>query len=196
MELALLTGEVGSGKTLLTRALVDRRGRPLRGGDDPEPPPAPRGSSCARWPRSSGSREPRFHVHELLDQIHERLLELDEAGPARAPDRGRGAPDPRQGHLRGDPPPHELPARRPQPDRGGAGRPAGAARAARSTAPTGRSPSGSAPQFHLAPLDRRGHRAPTCATGSAVAGAARPTSSPTEAVRAPPPGLGRASRGC
>ena len=39
MELALLTGEVGSGKTLLTRALVDKLGRALRGRDDPEPAP-------------------------------------------------------------------------------------------------------------------------------------------------------------
>src|SRR4249920_2413634 len=50
MELALLTGEVGSGKTLLTRALVDK--------------------------------QPRFHASDLLDQIHARLLELDEAGRA------------------------------------------------------------------------------------------------------------------
>ena len=39
MELALLTGEVGSGKTLLTRALVDRVGDKLRGRDDPQPAP-------------------------------------------------------------------------------------------------------------------------------------------------------------
>ena len=68
----------------------------------------------------------------------ERPARPDPRAPARArrggargaADRRRGAPDPRQAHLRGDPPAHELPARRPQPDRDRAGGPAGAARAA------------------------------------------------------------------
>ncbi len=76
MELALLTGEVGSGKTLLTRALVDRIGDKYEVGMILNPRLSPR-----QFLRSTASElgitQPRYHTSDLLDQIHERLLELD-----------------------------------------------------------------------------------------------------------------------
>ena len=81
MELALLTGEVGSGKTLLTRALVDRLGERYEVGMILNPRLSPR--QFLRTTASElGVKEPRFHSSDLLDQIHARLLELDEAGRA------------------------------------------------------------------------------------------------------------------
>ena len=79
MELALLTGEVGSGKTLLTRALVDRVGDSHEVGMilNPRLPPRQFLSAVAA---ELGVGEPKFRSNELLDQIHERLLALDEAG--------------------------------------------------------------------------------------------------------------------
>jgi len=79
MELALLTGEVGAGKTLLTRALVDRVGESHEVGMilNPRLPPRQFLSAVAG---ELGVAEPRFRSNELLDQIHERLLALDEAG--------------------------------------------------------------------------------------------------------------------
>ena len=79
MELALLTGEVGTGKTLLTRALVDRVGESHEIGMilNPRLPPRQLLSAVAA---ELGVAEPRFRSNELLDQIHERLLALDEAG--------------------------------------------------------------------------------------------------------------------
>ena len=79
MELALLTGEVGSGKTLLTRALVDRVGERYEIGMILNPRLPPR-QFLPRWPRSWASRSRASTSNELLDQIHERLLALDEAG--------------------------------------------------------------------------------------------------------------------
>jgi type II secretory pathway predicted ATPase ExeA len=77
-ELALLTGEVGSGKTLLSRALVDRLGDTCEVGMILNPRLSPR--QFLRTVASEiGVLEPRFHVADLLEQIHERLLELDEA---------------------------------------------------------------------------------------------------------------------
>ena len=78
-ELALLTGEIGSGKTLLTRALLDRL------------PPHyqvamvlnPRLSqSQFLWTLASELEVPgpAARVAELLDQIHRRLLSLDAEG--------------------------------------------------------------------------------------------------------------------
>ncbi|MCG6923864.1 MAG: AAA family ATPase [Acidobacteria bacterium] len=77
MELALLTGEVGSGKTLLTRALVDRVGERYEAGMilNPRLPPRQFLQTVAV---ELGVEEPRFHSNELLDQIHERLLALHE----------------------------------------------------------------------------------------------------------------------
>ncbi len=81
MELSLLTGEVGSGKTLLTRALVDRVGDRYEVGMILNPRLSPR--QFLRTAASElGVKEPRFHSSDLLDQIHARLLELDEAGRA------------------------------------------------------------------------------------------------------------------
>jgi general secretion pathway protein A len=79
MELALLTGEVGSGKTLLTRALVDRVGDGHEVGMilNPRLPPRQFLSAVAA---ELGVAEPRYRSNELLDQIHERLLALDQAG--------------------------------------------------------------------------------------------------------------------
>jgi len=77
MELALLTGEVGSGKTLLTRALVDRVGERYEAAMilNPRLPPRQFLHTVAV---ELGVEEPRFHSNELLDQIHERLLALHE----------------------------------------------------------------------------------------------------------------------
>lgn len=78
MELALLTGEVGSGKTLLSRALVDRLGDRYEVGMILNPRLSPR--QFLRTAASElGVEAPRFHANDLLEQIHERLLALDEA---------------------------------------------------------------------------------------------------------------------
>jgi len=76
MELALLTGEVGSGKTLLTRALVDRVGERYEVGMILNPRLSPR-QFLRTTAAELGIAEPRFHSSDLLDQIHARLLELD-----------------------------------------------------------------------------------------------------------------------
>jgi len=81
MELALLTGEVGSGKTLLTRALVDRVGERYEVGMILNPRLPPRGF-LRTTALELGIAEPRFHSNDLLEQIHERLLALDEQGRA------------------------------------------------------------------------------------------------------------------
>jgi type II secretory pathway predicted ATPase ExeA len=81
MELALLTGEVGSGKTLLSRTLVDRVGERYEVGMILNPRLSPR-QFLHTVARELGVSTPRFHASDLLDQIHERLLELDEAGRA------------------------------------------------------------------------------------------------------------------
>jgi type II secretory pathway predicted ATPase ExeA len=81
MELALLTGEVGAGKTLLSRALVDRIGERYEVGMLLNPRLSPR--QFLRTVASElGVGEPRYHASDLLDQIHERLLALDEQGRA------------------------------------------------------------------------------------------------------------------
>jgi general secretion pathway protein A len=81
MELALLTGEVGSGKTLLTRALVDKVGDKYEVGMILNPRLSPR--QFLRTAASElGVEGPRFHSSDLLEQVHERLLELDAAGRA------------------------------------------------------------------------------------------------------------------
>lgn len=78
MELALLTGEVGAGKTLLTRALVDRVGERYEVGMVLNPRLSPR-QFLRTAAAELGVAQPRFHSNDLLDQIQERLLELDEA---------------------------------------------------------------------------------------------------------------------
>lgn len=79
VELSLLTGEVGCGKTLLTRALIDRLGDRYEVGMILNPRLAPR-QFLRTVARELGVAEPRFHSSDLLDQIHARLLELDEKG--------------------------------------------------------------------------------------------------------------------
>ena len=81
MELALLTGEVGSGKTLLTRALVDKVGERYEVGMILNPRLSPR-QFLRTTAGEIGVKEPRFHSSDLLEQIHARLLELDESGRA------------------------------------------------------------------------------------------------------------------
>jgi type II secretory pathway predicted ATPase ExeA len=79
MELALLTGEVGSGKTLLTRALVDRVGERFEVGMILNPRLSPR-QFLRTAALELGIADPRFQANDLLDQIRERLLALDEQG--------------------------------------------------------------------------------------------------------------------
>jgi len=81
MEPAVLTGEVGSGKTLLTRALVDRVGERFEVGMILNPRLTPR-QLLRTTARELGVVAPRSQTGELLEQIHERLLELDEQGRA------------------------------------------------------------------------------------------------------------------
>jgi type II secretory pathway predicted ATPase ExeA len=81
MELALLTGEVGSGKTMLSRALIDRVGERYEIAMILNPRLSPR--QFLRTTASElGVGEPKFHASDLLEQIHARLLELHEAGRA------------------------------------------------------------------------------------------------------------------
>jgi general secretion pathway protein A len=79
VELALLTGEVGCGKTLLTRALIDRLGDGYEVGMILNPRLAPR-QFLRAVARELGVAEPSLQASDLLDQIHARLLELDEKG--------------------------------------------------------------------------------------------------------------------
>jgi type II secretory pathway predicted ATPase ExeA len=81
VELALLTGEVGSGKTLLTRALVDRLSDRYEVGMILNPRLSPR-QFLRATAKELGIAEPRFHSNDLLEQIHDRLLELDGQGRA------------------------------------------------------------------------------------------------------------------
>ncbi len=81
MELALLTGEVGSGKTLLTRALVDRVGDRYEVGMILNPRLPPR-QFLRTVALELGVEAPPFHSNDLLDRIHARLLALYEANRA------------------------------------------------------------------------------------------------------------------
>jgi len=81
VELALLTGEVGSGKTLLSRALADRVGERFEVGMILNPRLSPR-QFLSTTAAELGVERPRFHTNELLEQINERLLALDQAGRA------------------------------------------------------------------------------------------------------------------
>lgn len=76
-DLALLVGDVGSGKTTLSRALIDRIGdsRPVVLLINPRLSPAQLLRSIAA---GLGLTPPRFR-NELLDQIHAKLFELYEA---------------------------------------------------------------------------------------------------------------------
>jgi type II secretory pathway predicted ATPase ExeA len=78
-ELALLTGEVGSGKTLLTRALADRVGDRHEVGMILNPRLSPR-QFLRATARELGVKEPSFRSSELHEQVQGRLLELDGEG--------------------------------------------------------------------------------------------------------------------
>jgi type II secretory pathway predicted ATPase ExeA len=75
-ELALLVGDIGSGKTTLSRALIDRVGesRPVVLLINPRLTPTQLLKSIAK---GLGIEPARFR-HELLDQIHTKLFELYE----------------------------------------------------------------------------------------------------------------------
>src|ERR1700686_1104460 len=75
-ELALLTGDVGSGKTTLSRALIDRIGesRPIILLINPRVTPTQLLRSIAK---GLDIDPPRFR-NDLLDRIHTRLYELYE----------------------------------------------------------------------------------------------------------------------
>lgn len=75
-ELALLVGDIGSGKTTLSRALIDRIGdaRPIVLLINPRMSPAQLLRSIAR---GLGVEPARFR-NDILDQIHTRLYELYE----------------------------------------------------------------------------------------------------------------------
>lgn len=75
-DLALLVGEIGSGKTTLSRALIDRVGdeRPVVLLINPRLSP----SQLLRSIASGLGLEPKYFRNDLLDQIHSRLFELYE----------------------------------------------------------------------------------------------------------------------
>jgi type II secretory pathway predicted ATPase ExeA len=81
MDLALLTGEVGSGKTMLSRAVIDRIGDRYEVGMVLNPRLSPR-QFLKTAASELGVEEPKFHANDLLEQIHARLLELHESGRA------------------------------------------------------------------------------------------------------------------
>lgn len=75
-ELALLTGDVGSGKTTLSRALIDRLGesRPVVLLINPRLSP----TQLLRSIAAGLGLTPGRYRHELLEQLHSRLFELYE----------------------------------------------------------------------------------------------------------------------
>ena len=77
-ELALLVGDIGSGKTTLSRALIDRLGesRPVVLLINPRLTP----TQLLRSIASGLGLTPGRHRNELLEQIHNKLYELYEAG--------------------------------------------------------------------------------------------------------------------
>jgi type II secretory pathway predicted ATPase ExeA len=81
MELCLLTGEVGCGKTLLSRVLIDRVGERYEVGMVLNPRLSPR-QFLKMVASELGVAEPKFHTNDLLEQVHAQLLALHEAGRA------------------------------------------------------------------------------------------------------------------
>lgn len=75
-ELAVLTGDVGSGKTTLSRALIDRIGeeRPIVLLINPRLSP----SQLLRTLAAGLGIQPKYFRNDLLDQIHTKLFELYE----------------------------------------------------------------------------------------------------------------------
>ena len=81
MELALLTGDVGCGKTLLSRAMIDRLDDRYEVGMILNPRLTPR-QFLATTALELGVESPRYYTNALHQQIHERLLQLDDEGRA------------------------------------------------------------------------------------------------------------------
>jgi type II secretory pathway predicted ATPase ExeA len=81
MELCLLTGEVGAGKTLLSRVLLDRIGERYEVGMILNPRLSPR-QFLKTTAAELGVAEPAFHANDLLEQIHTQLMALHESGRA------------------------------------------------------------------------------------------------------------------
>ena len=81
MELSLLTGEVGTGKTLLSRALIDRLGDRYEVGMILNPRLTPR-QFLRSVASELGIENPPFHSADLLGRIRDRLLELEGQGRA------------------------------------------------------------------------------------------------------------------
>ncbi len=81
MELALLTGEVGCGKALLSRAMIDRLDDRYEVGMILNPRLTPR-QFLATTASELGIEAPGYYTNRLHDQIHERLLQLDDEGRA------------------------------------------------------------------------------------------------------------------
>ncbi len=77
-ELSLLVGDIGSGKTMLSRALIDRIGeaRPVILLINPRQTPV----QLLRSVGSGLGLQPARFRNDLLEQIHARLFELYEAG--------------------------------------------------------------------------------------------------------------------
>ncbi len=77
-DLALLAGDIGSGKTTLSRALIDRIGdsRPVILLINPRLSP----TQLLRAVASGLGLEPRYYRNDLLDQIHAGLYALYEEG--------------------------------------------------------------------------------------------------------------------
>jgi type II secretory pathway predicted ATPase ExeA len=78
MELALLTGEIGAGKTLLSRVLIDRIGDRYEVGMILNPRLSPR-QFLRAIAIELGVDSSCHEFVELLDQIQRRLLDLEEA---------------------------------------------------------------------------------------------------------------------
>ncbi len=80
-EIGLLTGEIGSGKTLLSRVLVDRLGDGWEVAMIVNPRLSPR-QLLKAVARELDIAEPAAHAADLVDQLQARLFELDQAGRA------------------------------------------------------------------------------------------------------------------
>ena len=165
-ELALLVGDIGSGKTTLSRALIDRVGdaRPVVLLINPRLTPTQ--LLRADRPRSR-ARAGALPQRPARPDPHEAVRAVRAKARAGADDR-RGAADSVEGDLRRDPPADQLPARRPEPAQRRADRPARARERGSSATPT-----------------RRCGSASGCATLSVPCRSTRPSSTSSTASASP-----------